>query len=365
MKLSFLLTILCSIVLIACNGEARQPVLSNVTGKEPIDSFIKRRADSLYKAQGFPGMFIAVLDSNRRFYYSVGYADPDTKMVFDSLTQFEAGSITKTFTAFVLTSLLQEKKISDTSQISPWLPDSVRLNKQIASITFLQLLNHTSGLPRLPYNMDLKSNEMAPYDNYTEADLYGYLVKASPKTTGESKYSNLGMGLAGILAQKISGKSYEQLLTEYIYKPFALNAEGIPGSGSSSKSQGYFGNRKAVYWNMNCLAPCGNLKCNATELLNYLSHMSVSEPSSEAVLDKLLVPTATVEGAMKIGRGWFVIERDSLPHYYWHNGGTYGFSTFAGFLRGSNKAVVVVINEFNRNETSDAMGFAILRRLAL
>ena len=358
------LPIALGIVFISCNGSRVQPALSDVKTKEPIDSFIKRKADSLYKAERFPGIFIAILDSDRRTYYNAGFADPDSKTPFDSLTQFEAGSITKTFTALIVEKILAEKNMSENTSIAQWLPDSVKQNKPVAAITFLQLLNHTSGLPRLPYNMNLKSNEMAPYDDYTEADLFSFLRNAELKTAGESKYSNLGVGLAGIIAQKITGKSYYTLLTEYIYRPFEINPEGIPESGSPKKSQGYFGNRKSAYWNMNCLAPCGGLKSNASELLNYVEHIATPAPRDSSIINKLLQPTATVEDAIKIGRAWFIIDRDTLPHYYWHNGGTYGFSTFAGFLKGKKKAVIVVINEFNRNETSDAMGFAILRRLA-
>ena len=51
------------------------------------------------------------------------------------------------------------------------------------------------------------------------------------------------------------------------------------------------------------------------------------------------------------------------PIIYWHNGGTYGFSTFAAFIKGQQKAVIVVINKFNQNNISDGLGIAIMKEL--
>lgn len=346
---------------VSCSNEPGNVSTGNIT----LDSFIKRKVDSLYTHEKFPGMLIGVLEGDKRFYYTSGFAIPDSKIAFDSTTIFEAGSITKTFTSFILEKVLLENGISDSAMISSWLPDSVRVNKPVAEIRFFQLLNHTSGLPRLPYNFEPMTNKMAPYDDYTEDDLYAFLKIAELRAINQSNYSNLGMGLAGVLAQKISGKGFNQLLEEYIYRPFALNAEGSPGTGNRRKSQGYFNDMKSEYWKMNILAPAGSLQCTASEMLSYLQQTAVPrDPGSAMIIEKLLTPTASVKQSMKVGRGWHIIERDSLPDFYWHNGGTYGFSTFAGFLKGQNKAVIVVINQFNRNETCDAMGFSILKRLS-
>ncbi len=334
---------------------------------QQLDNFVQQKGDSLYKAYKLPGLLVGVLDNGQHHYYSFGYAAPDSHIPFDSAMLFEIGSITKTFTAYVLESVLTEKGISDTAAITPYLPDSVSANKALQVVTFLSLLNHTSGLPRLPDNMDLVSpgTEQAPYDHYTSDHLFAYLKSCSPLTDGKSRYSNLGAGLAGVLAERISGLSYAGLLDKYIFLPFGLVQPGKGIAATEHKAQGYFQpGMKTNYWNMNVMAPAGGLKCSASEILSYLA--CIAQPRkgvNAAIVEKLLTPTAIVSKFVQVGRGWHMIIKPGQPVIYWHNGGTYGFSTFAAFLKDQSKAVIVVSNRFNSNAATDALGMAIMQEL--
>lgn len=351
-------------VLFACSegtGRAKLQPEGNV----PVDSFIIRKINNIYEKEKIPGIFVGVLDNGTRNYYSAGFADPVKKIRFDSTTIFEAGSITKTFTAYIVENVLKRKGINDSSSIIKYLPDSVQANKSLEKISFLSLLNHTSGLPRLPANIDLQTNPMAPYDIYTEHHLYSYLRKANPKPDGKSQYSNLGMGLAGVLAERISGKTYAELLNEYILLPYNLVTSGLSAINANKKAQGYFEGAPSEYWNMNILAPAGRLKCSASDMLSYLQKMALPEnDSSKQLIEKLLEPTVEINSRIKVGRGWHTMELEDEPITYWHNGGTYGFSTYAAFIRGMNKGVIVVINHFNKNALSDKLGAEIIQKLA-
>ena len=338
---------------------------SGVMAQTGIDSFIRQKADSLFKAEKVPGIFVGLLDNGVATYFNFGYADPAKKMPFDSATIFEAGSITKTFTAFILVAVLKEKGIDEKSSVLPYLPDSVRKNKNLEDISFLNLMNHTSGLPRLPGNMSLTENQLAPYDHYTSADLFAYLKTAKPKPDGKSNYSNLGMGLAGVLAERISGKSYAALLDAYIFLPFHLvtPANGL-ANAAENKSQGYFADAPSAYWNMDVLAPAGGLKCSAKEMLGYLKEISMPQnAAAKAIVDTLLQPTVILNKKVSVGRAWHTLEEKDKPVIYWHNGGTYGFSTFAAFIKGGKEAVIVVVNQFNMNKVSDGLGISIMNKL--
>lgn len=323
---------------------------------DALASFVRLKADSLVKAEKLPGIFVAVLSGGQRRYFSAGYAVPDEKQAFDSATVFEAGSITKTFTACVVTSVLSEKGLADTASVLPFLPDSVQTNTALAGISFRSLLNHTSGLPRLPANINLQS--ASPYDNYTEADLFAFLKTANLWNAGQYGYSNLGAGLAGVLAQRISGRDYKALLQRYVFDAF-----GIRQLNHAKKAQGYFNETKSAFWNMAALAPAGDLDCTASEMLDYLAY--TSKPGNAAVaarLAKLEAPTHRINPRLQIGLGWHLLEDAEKPTLYWHNGGTYGFSTFAAY-RKNGQAVVVVINRFGANNAADGLGVAVIERL--
>lgn len=345
------------IVLLSCKAQDK-PRSANT-----LDAFVLAKGDSVLKADKVPGIFIGVLNKGKRSFYQFGYADPATKMIFDSSTVFEIGSITKTFTAYVLETVLKEKNISDTAFILPYLPDSVRSNKTLGAIRFIHLLNHTSGLPRLPANIDIQSKQ--PYENYTADLLFTYLKKCTPRPPGKFEYSNLAFGLAGFLAASISQKTYASLLNDHIFQPFHLLKPGDNFETSGKKSQGYFGPDTASYWKFDVLAPAGALKCNGNEVLTYLQTVSDPPSFAKGIIDSLLSPTFVIPpgSVMSVGRSWFIQKEDKRPIIYWHNGGTYGFSTYAGFIRGEDKAVIIAINQFNKNAGADKLGRDILQFL--
>ncbi len=331
---------------------------------DSIRSFINSHLDSSYQASKVPGIFIGILNKGNRIFFERGYAHIEKKMRFDEHTIFEAGSITKTFTAYVLTAVLQEKGIEDTSRILSFLPDSVQKNKALENITFLQLLNHSAGFERIPTNMSKTDDPLAPYDHYGENDLYSYLTTVTPKPDGKSNYSNLGMGLAGVLAMRISKKSYAALLDDYIFIPFRIVSPKNSIVNSAKKSQGYFGEDTIAFWNMDILAPAGGIKCTPTEMLRYLEVMSQpQEGQMKKTIEKLLQPTLPINSRMKIARGWHIFEQKGKPVIYWHNGGTYGFSTFAAFCKETQQAIIVVVNKFSSNTVSDGLGMLIMNKL--
>jgi CubicO group peptidase (beta-lactamase class C family) len=212
--------------------------------------------------------------------------------------------------------------------------------------------------------MVMSENDMQPYERYNSLMLFDYLEDAKPSVKNISSYSNLGMALAGVLAEIISHKSYAELLDEYIFIPFRILTPD-KAIANTFNSDGYFVNtQKIKYWNWDVMAPAGGLKCSAEELLTYLSNMSKpADNSSAKIIDTLLSPTATLSPVLKIGRGWHIYGQKNKPDVYWHNGGTFGFSTFAAFLKDTDQAVVVVINKFNSNAAADKLGLSIMKKL--
>ncbi|HQW85000.1 MAG TPA: serine hydrolase domain-containing protein [Ferruginibacter sp.] len=358
MKVNYKIFLLL-ISLIFIIGEAKSQTIA-----VDLQTYIQQTIDSAYEKEKIPGIFVAVLDNEKRSYFSSGFAKPEIKTHFDSTTVFEIGSITKTFTAYILMAVLHEKRISDTASIINFLPDSVQKNKNLLRISFISLMNHTSGLPRLPNNLKIE-NVRQPYENYSEKDLYAYLKVCTPMPDGKYNYSNLGAGLGGVLAERISGKTYAQLLDEYIFLPFKMVTEFNTVANSNNYSQGYFAkDDKTPYWNMNVLAPAGGLKCSGSEMLSYLQNLCFPQTkNAKKIISELTSQTVTINEKLAVGRGWHIFFEKDEPAIYWHNGGTYGFSTFCAFIKGSSKAVMVVINQTGKNNISDLLGIKIIKKM--
>jgi hypothetical protein len=62
---------------------------------------------------------------------------------------------------------------------------------------------------------------------------------------------------------------------------------------------------------------------------------------------------------MKIGYGWHTFE-DLKHRVTWHNGGTFGFSTFAAFETTSRNSIVLVSNAFGVNTRLDRLAKDLL-----
>ncbi len=323
---------------------------------------IQQKIDSLVAAQLIPGIIIGTINKGEQSFYTAGWANVEKKQKFSANTQLEIGSITKTFTAFIVESVLRNKGIADTVFILSYLPDSVKANKGLAAIRFIHLLNHTAGFPRLPSNLHVSVNMPQPYQGYNRSKLYSYLVSAKVQPIGNVDYSNLGMGLAGDLAEIISGKSYSQLLEQYISKPFQLKETALSANEQLPKSTGYFKKEQpAFYWNMEALVGAGAIKSTAADMLQYADF--ILQHQRDPLIKDLLISTATINPLLNIGKGWHIFSQPNTLPIVWHNGGTYGFSTFIALNTTTHQAVFLVVNAFNKNNITDVLGIEILTKI--
>lgn len=326
------------------------------------DAWIQLKIDSLTSAtNSIPGIVIGTINKEVRKYYYSGVANKTTKESFDSVTQLEIGSITKTFTAYILSSILQEKKISDTSRIGTYLPDSVSQNKSVSNIRFIELLNHTAGLPRLPDNMGIPSNPLQPYMDYGSAQLFRFLLSCKIDTSHKVNYSNLGVGLAGVLAERISQKSYKKILEQYVTGPAQMKHTDLKADLNQKISTGYYDETVSAYWDMAILQAAGAIKSDVYDMLNYLQFIINKKESS--IIKDITTSTVSINKRLQIAKGWHILNGSNNQVIIWHNGGTYGFSTFCGLHVESKKAVFLAINAYNKNQIGDGLGVEILTKM--
>jgi len=89
----------------------------------------------------------------------------------------------------------------------------------------------------------------------------------------------------------------------------------------------------------------GSLRSHAEDMMRFLE--AALDPPSERpgpALQLAHTPLGKRRGATSLGLGWMVLERRRRPTVIWHNGGTWGFCSFAGFVPSAGSAVVVLSN---------------------
>jgi len=300
------------------------------------------------------GIVVGLLDANGK--RRIVAAGVDTGAVF------EIGSITKVFTASVLSDMVARREVKLDDPVANYLPRAVHMPVRGRPISLLDLATQVSGLPRLPDNLAPR-DPSNPYADYSVPQLYEFLSRYQlPRDPGASyEYSNLGMGLLGHTLALRARMSYEQLVTRRLLTPLGMRETAItltpPLRARLAPGHDEAGN-VVPNWDLPTLAGAGALRSTASDMLAFLA---ANVDTSATPIGRALRQThdprqATDNPNLKVGLAWHILSRP-IGNIVWHNGGTGGYRTFIGFDP-VRRIGVVVLSNFNRSV--DDLGYHLL-----
>jgi len=295
-----------------------------------------------------PGIVVGVIDGDRTYYYSYGVKSLSEKQPVNEQSVFEIGSITKTFTGIILADKVIQGKMKLDDPLQKYLPKGITAPiRNGASIQLVHLSNHTSSLPRMPDNFN-PANPANPFADYSEKQLYDFLQGyVLPRDIGSQyEYSNYAAGLLGHILAASLGVSYEALMIDVIAGPLDLQDTRITFTPNMKKNlaMGHQGNVQVENWDITCLAGAGAIRSTTIDMVKYLRANMGKEKSKLFNAMQLSHKNSRAEGATPmVGLGWHITPSDQFE-IVWHNGGTGGYRTFAGFIKGGDKGVVVMAN---------------------
>jgi CubicO group peptidase (beta-lactamase class C family) len=185
-------------------------------------SIIQSEIDSLVshylKLDIFSGVVLVAEKGEIIFHKAYGLSDRATNSPNTTGTLFDIGSMNKTFTSIVVKQLIAERKLDMEDHLTDFI-DGFK-DPNVTKITIKQLLEHRSGFGdyHTPDYFELPKSER----------LLNSIVERA-KTTElnfepgeEDEYSNLGYVLLGAVIEKVSGKSYFEMVKERIIDPLKL-----------------------------------------------------------------------------------------------------------------------------------------------
>ena len=311
-----------------------------------------------------PGIVIGVVDSSGVRYFAYGATAVAGGAPVDERTVYEIGSITKVFTGVLLADLAVHGEVGLDDQVRRYLPDSVRVPGTDSQPITLRLLSaQRSGLPRMPLNFAPRDPEN-PYVDYDAARLFafldGYRLSRAPGAAYE--YSNLGVGLLGVALARQGGTSYEALIRRRVVDPLGMPSTMITLSDDarSRLALGSADGQPAANWDFDALAGAGALRSTAQDMTVFLAAaMGLRHTPLDSAFHLAAEPQfdAGPGGAMRIGLGWHVREGEAGSRIVWHNGGTGGYHSWAGYDPARRVGAVVLANS---TENIDDLGFHLL-----
>lgn len=299
------------------------------------------------------GIVACSFTADRQSFVAYGRADTPNDRALDSDTVFEIGSITKVFTALLLTEMVTRGEVALDDPVAKYLPNSVKMpSRNGKQISLLDLATYSSGLPRTPDGVSEGGSN--PYATYTIEQLYAFLssytLRFDPGTHYE--YANLGFGLLGHVLSLRANTPYEDLLVARICAPLGLNDTRITLNASmrARLAQGHLADLKpTVNWDFPALPGTGALRSTAHDLLKFMRATCLSDAGAplRPAIDLLLGTRRPTDiRNTEVGLGWFLRSGEN-DEIVWKNGLTGGYASFVGFSTKLRSGAIVLANSAN------------------
>lgn len=190
-------------------------------------ALVEARLDSIFARQsepGAPGCALGVAEGGRVVVEGAwGLADLEREIPITPETIFEAGSVSKQFTAAAVLLLARDGKLSLDDDVRRWMPE---LPDYGASVTLRHLLHHTSGL------RDWGSMAgIAGWPRDTRALSHAHVLAITSRVRelnfppgSEYDYSNTNYNLLAMVAERASGQSFPEFTRKRIFEPLGMTS---------------------------------------------------------------------------------------------------------------------------------------------
>ncbi|MEM8932967.1 MAG: serine hydrolase domain-containing protein, partial [Acidobacteriota bacterium] len=335
----FCVGVLAVVLLAARQVFATEPVSPAVVKTSPIagvSAEVDAHLRALIDNNLHPGIAVALIDADGERFVSYGHGAEDGAAI-DPDTMFEIGSITKAFNALMLAEMAERGAVALYDPVARHLPEGAQVPQRGRPIRLIDLATHTSGLPRLPSNM-APADPHNPYVDYSPEMLLDFLAEHRLRrhVGTDYEYSNLGAGLLGFALAHRADTSWEAALRASVLDPLGLKDTTVTLGDALAvrfaKGHDVLAQPVAA-WDLTTLAGAGALRSSARDMAAFVA-FNLGLRDSRLLAAMRSTHAQQVDSPMAgggIGLGWHLRHTDDAT-IVWHNGGTAGFRSFAGFI---------------------------------
>lgn len=279
----------------------------------------------------------------------------------DETTEFEIGSVTKTFTGALLMDAVARGEVGLETTVTEILGERAT-GADVAEVALGEIASQSSGLPRLPLTQLIKSLPFTllrkdPYFGDSTDDVIEAALNASLSDRGQYEYSNLGIAFLGQLLATQAGVSWQELLRSRLLDPLGMSSTRAPFSLDDAGDEAPRGHGlsgvSAGAWTMHGYGPAGGIRSTGHDMALYLASMQDGSNPGTAGLEPLV---ERGEGR-SVGIVWQLSTTDAGETIVQHNGMTGGFAAFCGFNQDTGRGVALMTDSAL---APDELGIGIL-----
>ncbi len=233
---------------------------------------------------------------------------------------FHIGSCTKSMTATLTAMLIEEGKLKWDTTIADVFPEwRGQMDKQYETVTVEQLLTHRGGVPGAPPAAAWKrawDQDGTPTEQRRE--FIQAVLKQPPEAAPGTKmiYSNQGYAIVGAMLEKLTGTSWETLITERLFKPLHMDTAGFGPPGTIGAVDEPWGHTRKLLVtvplqsdNPPAISPAGRVHCSLDDLARYtIFHMQRGQADG-LLKPETLVKLHTPPPVGDYACGWVVVKR--------------------------------------------------------
>jgi CubicO group peptidase (beta-lactamase class C family) len=307
-----------------------------------------------------PGLAIGIIADGRvKVAKAYGRRDRERDLPVTIRTVMPIASATKSFTALLIGMLVDEKKLDWDRPLRDYLPD-FRMWDDYATeyMTPRDLLTHRSGLPQ--------HDRMWKGRSFTRLQLFERLRYLEPNTSFRERfqYQNLMVVTAGVLAERVTGKSWEVLVRERLFAPLGMSRSSTSVSEIVKEddfAQPYMpmdGKTVRVpFLNIDNVGPAGGINSSVEDMLKYLQcrldlgtadgRSLVSRATTELTQTaQIIAPTPADTPELELGAYGLGLAIESYKGHkiVHHSGGIDGFIAEVGWMPRERIALVILTN---------------------
>ncbi|HTD39142.1 MAG TPA: serine hydrolase domain-containing protein, partial [Mucilaginibacter sp.] len=275
---------------------------------------------------------------------------------------FDIASVSKQFTGYAISTLIQQGKISEDDDIHKYLPD---VPQYAQKITIHNLIHHTSGIRDWPMSLNVAGwrwDEDFLFEDIMRMVKHQKDLDFEPGS--KFSYSNTGYNLLAVIVEKVTGKTFPQWVKENIFIPLNMNSSIVMDNHQKvvkHLATSYYGNGDGAGKINDALIAYGSssIYTSVEDLSKWVIHFQQALDSKDPVFERMIqTDVLTTKAKNNYGYGLMMNDNDHGLRTISHDGGWAGYATVIENFPDEKLSVILLSNAAGFDPDGNAFSVA-------